>query len=200
MLGQKSSEQIATIAGGFINLAWPQWEVGTHTALRTTIGMNKICCYFCLCPTWSRALSLIIFFCEVYLCDGILWMKRNIIPLRGIIVNITRQEVGPLIHRPLIYIHWWHPACRGDHVSVAHRLRWGPHSIHDESMRTVYQTALPSRQMESSTWGALHAIHRNTSRTSMASRDWGDKEVDENVADSVKIQTRSKIKERDIWI
>ena len=55
------------------------------------------------------------------------------------IVNITRQEVGPLIHRPFIYIHWWHPACRGDHVSVARRLRWGPHSIHDESMRTVYQ-------------------------------------------------------------
>ena len=62
------------------------------------------------------------------------------------------------------YIHWWHPACRGDHVSVAHRLRWGPHLLHDESMRTVYQTALPSRQMESSTWGALHSIHRYTSR------------------------------------
>ena len=73
------------------------------------------------------------------------------------------------------YIHWWHPACRGDHVSVAHRLRWGPHSIHDESMRTVYQTALPSRPMESSTWGALHAIHRHTSRTSMASKDSCDK-------------------------
>ena len=64
MLGQKPSEKIATIAGGFINFVWPQWGVGAHTAL----PMNAFVGLLLIWPLpymVSRTFRFIIFICKV---------------------------------------------------------------------------------------------------------------------------------------